>query len=258
MEHSDKRVEALLFAASKRISVKEIAELLNEKEEVVLISLEKVKKEYDERDTSLVVIKDDEFWKITLKDEFLDISEKLMPSTELPNHIIETLAVIAWKTPVLQSDLVKWRSPSVYEHISELEKLKLITKIPKGRSYVLKVTDKFYDYFDIPQQKAQEMFDEYKEVEEKIQENAKEFNKGDSFDESEDQREKRLIQEIRENKIDPEQIIKEDMEFLNDFDKRLSELESRDVLAEISLANIEKEDSIENEKEDDEDEKDRN
>lgn len=232
-----RQVEAILFAASKRMSLEELKELIEEsKDEDIQKALEELAQQYKSQDTSLTLISDDNSWKISLKDEYLPFAESLMPSTDLPKAVVETLAIIAWKNPIMQSDLVKLRSPVVYEHIAELEKLKLITRSKKGRTYVVKVTDKFYDYFDIPQSKAEEMFGQYEEPKaEDLDEESNVFNKGDSFDESADERDKRLIEEIKQNKIDPTAIIKEDREFLENFDERLKEIESQSNQANETL-----------------------
>jgi DNA-binding MarR family transcriptional regulator len=76
--------------------------------------------------------------------------QKLLPETELSKTILETLAVIAWKHPVLQADVIKIRTNKAYDHIKELEELGFITKEKKGRSYLLKVSTKFREYFELP------------------------------------------------------------------------------------------------------------
>lgn len=222
-EHTTERViEALLFASSNRMTVDELVELSTHSKKNVESALQALEEKFSSEDSSLKIQHEDEWWKLALKSDYLQYAEKLMPSTELPKPVVETLAMIAWKSPILQSDLVKLRSPAVYDHIMELQKLHLIIRVKQGRSYVLKVTEKFHDYFDIPEDKARELFGEYKEPSE---EDDAEFNKGDSFDETDEDREARLIKEIRENKIDPAAIIASDKEFLDDFDKRLHSIE---------------------------------
>jgi len=234
MEELKKKIEALLFAASKRLTEEEIANILELKIEDVIKNLNLIKQDYYKKDTSLLITNEDNYWKMTLKDDYLSVAEKLMPSTELPSHVIDTLAVIAWKGPILQADLVKWRSPAVYDHIMELEKIKLITKNPKGRSYVLKVTDKFYDYFDIPQEKVNGLFKDYEGID-----NVEEETDTEIEEESPEEREKKILEEIKANKIDPDLIIKNDKGFLEDFDKKLREIESASFDAGIDLKNNE-------------------
>ena len=243
---TQKIIESLLFASSNRMDLKELSELSEKSEKAVLKALDALETKYLDDSTSLVIHHDEGWWKLGLKSDYLPFAEKLMPSTELARPVVETLAMIAWKSPILQSDLVKLRSPVVYEHIMELEKLHLITRVRKGRSYIVKVTEKFHDYFDIPKEKAESLFKDY--VEPEAEEVDSTFNKGDSFEETDSERDLRLIAEIKNNTIDPSAIIASDKAFLEDFDKRLLEIEkqSRSVdsalketseLEEVSLEN---------------------
>ena len=72
---------------------------------------------------------------------------------------METLAVIAWKYPVLQSEVTKIRTNKAYEHLRELEEMGYITREKKGRTRQIKLTQKFFDYFDIVEkEKLKEKF----------------------------------------------------------------------------------------------------
>lgn len=205
-----RNVEAVLFAASKRMSVDEIAALFPETgQKEIVAALNSLTEEYEQRDSSIIVSEDQGLWKLALQDQYLPLAEKLMPSTELPRQVVETLALLAWKAPMLQSDVIKMRTTTAYEHISELERLGLITRARQGRSYVVKLTEKFYEYFDVPKERAAELFTEPEEVEETPVEEKPE----PTFDE--------LLDEVKENKIDPSAIIAQDKAFLDSFEERL-------------------------------------
>jgi hypothetical protein len=63
---------------------------------------------------------------------------------------METLAVIAYKYPkALQSEVVDIRGGGAYEHLAELERLGFIVRMPEGRSYRVKLTERFFNYFDV-------------------------------------------------------------------------------------------------------------
>ncbi len=63
--------------------------------------------------------------------------------------MIETLAVIAWKAPVLQSEVVRIRTNKAYDHLSELESSGFISRAKHGRTKLVKLTDRFFSYFDV-------------------------------------------------------------------------------------------------------------
>ncbi len=145
-----RQVEALLFASGRFMDVNTLLNLTGASNKKVLINnIEKLKKEYDGRNSPLMIVKEKDGWKLTVRETYLPLVRKIVSETELPKTILETLAIIAWKSPVLQSDVVKIRHNKAYEHISELVELGFIRKEPSGRSYMLNLTEKFYEYFEV-------------------------------------------------------------------------------------------------------------
>lgn len=159
-EELKKKIEAVLFAAGRKVELEEIAKLCKTKDlAAVANTLHALKQEYDEKGSPLLLTPEGNGWKLTVREKYLPLVREITPHTELAKAILETLAVIAWKHPVLQSEVIKIRSTKAYEHIKELLELGFINKEKKGRSYLLKVTGKFFDYFDLPdEKKAQELF----------------------------------------------------------------------------------------------------
>jgi segregation and condensation protein B len=151
------KIEALLFA-TQGLSVKRIAEKLNSDEVVVTKGLECLKKLYDERDSAFIISNEGEIWKLTVKSEHVPLVKDLIPS-EFPKSLLETLAVIAWKNPANQSQVIKVRGNKAYSHIKCLEDSGLIISKPRGKSRELKLTDKFYDYFNTDTKEVKQLFD---------------------------------------------------------------------------------------------------
>ena len=85
-----------------------------------------------------------------VKEEHMDIVEKLCP-VELKPAVLRTLSVIALKEPIRQTVLKELRGSNAYEHVQELVEKGLIskTKDKNGRSYNLKTTPKFAEYFKL-------------------------------------------------------------------------------------------------------------
>ena len=176
------KIEALVFSAGRKITLAEISKLCREKNiDLVREKLFQLKKEYEERGSPLLFIQEgqgeDEGWKLIVKEKHLSTVKKITPHTELSKSILETLAIIAWKQPIFQSEVVHIRSNKAYEHVNELEKLGFISKQKKGRSFLLKTTARFLDYFDLPNQEAaKDMFKGIKGVE-KIEKQIEELEK---------------------------------------------------------------------------------
>ena len=83
---------------------------------------------------------------------------------------METLAVIAWNHPALQADIIKIRHTKAYDHMKQLEETGYVQKVKYGRTFKIKLTQKFFDYFDIPSQNAKDAFKKVipQEVQERV------------------------------------------------------------------------------------------
>jgi segregation and condensation protein B len=143
------QLEAVLFSSGKKMTVDALAEMMHTKRAAVESALSQLKSEYGQRDTALMLINEGEEWKITVREEHMPLVRSIVAETELPKAVLETLAVIAWRAPILQSDIIKIRNNKAYDHIQELEESEFIAKERYGRSYKIKLTQKFHEYFDI-------------------------------------------------------------------------------------------------------------
>ena len=142
------RVEAVLFITAQALEVSEIAEILKEEETEVEEALLELIMDYAAREGALE-IDDENGYILQVKEDFMDIVEQLCP-VELTPAVLKTLTVIALKEPIRQSYLKELRS-NAYEHIQELVKKGLVsrTKDKNGRSFNLKTTPKFAEYFKL-------------------------------------------------------------------------------------------------------------
>lgn len=175
MDLKEKRVEAILFAVGKKITSERIASLCSLEVKEVDNIMKKLTAEYDKADNSLKIIKKEDSWKLTVQDEFVPLVSSIVSSTELEKPLMETLAVIAWRYPVVQSEVIKLRNQSAYEHMKLLEEQGFITKEKYGRTYKVKLTKKFFNYFDLPSEEAKEAF--LKQVPKEVLEEAEEVDK---------------------------------------------------------------------------------
>lgn len=174
-----KEVEAILFSAGRAVNVAEFQALLGlTNSDLVKGSVKEIKEEYDSRFSPLMIVEEEGGWKLTVREKFLPIVQKINPHTELSRTILETLSVIAWKQPIAQSAVINIRTNKAYDHISELERLGFISKERHGRTFILKVTQKFLDYFDLPNNRAiKDVFTEFKDIEIAVQKKVDEFEK---------------------------------------------------------------------------------
>ncbi len=163
-------IEALLFASGKYLNIKFIADLCNAPISDTKKQLTELQKEYKEKPV-LTIINSNDDWKMTVKEQYSDIVSKIVSNVELGKTTIETLSLIAYNNPALQSDIIKNRGQTAYEHIAELVKKGFIIKERIGRSFILKLSEKFFEYFEIDGKKIKEVFQPVKDrVDEQIYE----------------------------------------------------------------------------------------
>src|SRR3989344_5077811 len=158
MDADAKKVEAVLFAVGKEISTERIASLCALSPQQVETIMTQLVQEHAQRDHSLHIIKKENGWKLTVRDEYIPLVSTLVSSTELDRPLMETLAVIAWRYPILQADVIKLRGTGAYEHMRSLEEQGFVAKERFGRTFKLKLTQKFFEYFDLPSAEAKEAF----------------------------------------------------------------------------------------------------
>ena len=170
-----KRVEAVLFAVGKEITSERIASLCTLNVEQVEAILKDLVLHYNQLESSLKVVKKENGWKLTVKDEYIPLVSSLVSSTELEKPLMETLAVIAWKYPIVQSEIVKLRGPAAYEHMRLLEGQGFVSKEKSGRTFKVKLNKKFFEYFDLPSEEAKQAF--LKQVPEQVLKEAEEVSK---------------------------------------------------------------------------------
>nr|WP_199304199.1 SMC-Scp complex subunit ScpB [Microcoleus sp. FACHB-1515] len=144
------KIEAILYLKAQPVSIAEIAECANcprhEAEEGLLALIN----DYAHRETALEIAETPEGYCLQLREAYQDLVQTLIP-LDLGVGALRTLAAIALKGPIAQTDLVELRGSGVYQHIPELVDLGFVRKRrqSEGRSYWLQVTSKFYQYFQV-------------------------------------------------------------------------------------------------------------
>jgi segregation and condensation protein B len=144
------QVEALLYAAGKTLSEEAIITLSKLEPRTVKRALHELQEEYASRDSALSIYNDPTGWKMMVRELYVPTVKNIVADTELSRACMETLAIIAYKYPkVLQSEVIDIRGSGAYEHMAELERLGFILRTREHRSYAVKLTDKFFSYFDV-------------------------------------------------------------------------------------------------------------
>ncbi len=152
------------------MSVEELSRLADARTGDIQQSLEELKKEYESKNSSVMIVNEGDSWKLTVHEQFLPLVQKIITETELSKTIVETLAVIAFKYPIKQSDLIRIRTNKAYDHLKELEEMGYITRQKHGRTNLIKLTQKFFEYFDLREEQLKEKFRDFASIAKSIEE----------------------------------------------------------------------------------------
>ncbi|MGA7937320.1 MAG: SMC-Scp complex subunit ScpB [Kovacikia sp.] len=155
------KIEAILYLKGQALTIAEIAEFAGCDREAAAEGIIELMTEYSHRDSALEVVETPNGYSLQLREAFHHLVQTLIPA-DLGVGALRTLAAIAIKGPISQTELVDLRGSGAYQHVQELVELGFVRKRRQsdGRSYWLQVTDKFHQYFQLhqfPQELSQYM-----------------------------------------------------------------------------------------------------
>lgn len=150
MDELKNKIEAVLYTTGRFLDLAELSRLCGVGSIGILREhLTALSEDYIKRNTALEIIHENDKWRLNIKKEYLYLTEKLLSDAELDRPCQETLAIVAYKNPAIQSDVIKIRGNGAYDHIKVLTSMGFVTSEKSGRTKILKLTPKFYDYFDV-------------------------------------------------------------------------------------------------------------
>tara|TARA_B100000073_G_C23717019_1_gene566324 strand:- start:494 stop:1024 length:531 start_codon:yes stop_codon:yes gene_type:complete len=144
------KVEAVLYIKGRPVTKKSITELTNSDINSVSEAIKELKFKYSETNSALEILENESSISLELKQGLNDFVEDLLPA-ELKTSVLRTLATVAIKKKILQSDLIILRGSGAYDHIKELLDKKFIVKRKQkeGRSYWISLSEKFFQTFAV-------------------------------------------------------------------------------------------------------------
>lgn len=156
MDFAKKMIQAALFMSPKALSLQDLNQVIASSSPKQTEKLaEELMQEFNALDLALEIVKFDSSYQMRVKPDFEESVSKFAAESQFRGSVMRTLALIAYKQPINQSLVVKYRNNKAYDHIARLLEEGFITKQPKGRTYVLHTTKKFLDYFGSSMQKEQ-------------------------------------------------------------------------------------------------------
>ena len=144
------RLEAILYLKGRPLGLAELAEIAGIDRDQAELALITLMTDYAHRDTALEIRQEGQRYSLQLRESLGDLVQSLLP-VDLSTATLRTLATIALKKRILQSELVDLRGSGAYDHIKELLAQEFIERRrqSEGRSYWLSLSEKFHRTFAV-------------------------------------------------------------------------------------------------------------
>lgn len=144
------QIEAILYLKGQPLSVTEVAELASCDREDAYEALLELMEDYAHRDSALEVLEEEGGFVLQLREPFMGMVAEILPP-EIGLAATRTLAAIALRGPLTQSELVELRGSGAYQQVAELVRKGFVSKnrLPASRSALLKVTNKFHQHYEM-------------------------------------------------------------------------------------------------------------
>ena len=146
------KIEAILYLKGQPLTLGDIAQWAECGIDTAQEAMMELISDYAYRDSALEVVETETGYSLQLRSVFNELTDDIIPA-ELGKGTLRTLAAIALKNPIVQTELIELRGSTAYQHVQELVELGFVRKRRQesGRSYLLEVTTKFHQYFEIDQ-----------------------------------------------------------------------------------------------------------
>ena len=155
-------IEALVFISEQAMTLKEIKSCLDEqfatklKKEELLLAIDRLKEKYQSEDFAIEIVEISNGYRFMTKGAYYNtVATYLRQSTKkkLSKSALETLSIIAYKQPVIKSELEQIRGVSCDYSIQKLLEKELIEIEGRsegpGRPLLYATSAKFMDYFGL-------------------------------------------------------------------------------------------------------------
>lgn len=142
-------LEAALFMSSSPLSMKKLVRILRTDIGRIEGMLQDLENELQEEKRGIRLVRTKEGYQFKVKPPYLNSVRGLARFQDLRRGLLKVLAIIAYKQPITQSDIVKIIGNRTYEYVKTLVNRGLIKAVKSGRTRELVLTNEFADYFGL-------------------------------------------------------------------------------------------------------------
>jgi len=150
--------EAALFMATRPLGLDELGKIMGiNSMGFVKQVMEALQEKYS--DSGIDVVNTPDGWVMQVKSEFLPKVAHLTPYHDLSEGTKRTLALVVYKEPIKQSDIIKTQGNKAYTYVKDLHRKGLIKAEKDGRTKSLYLTPEFERYFGEERKKVKDKMD---------------------------------------------------------------------------------------------------
>lgn len=162
MDKLSHHIEALVFIAENALTLKEIKNCLEDQfgtklsKDMLIAAIEQLMQKYQSEDFAIEMIEISNGYRFMTKGAYYNtVATYLKQSTKkkLSKSALETLSIIAYKQPVIKSELEQIRGVSCDYSIQKLLEKELVEIVGRserpGRPLLYATSEKFMDYFGL-------------------------------------------------------------------------------------------------------------
>ena len=181
MKNLKSLIEAALYMSNEPISVEQMSKMFKADKEKVKEAVLEIKKDMQDSSHGVYVLETTQGFQIRVKPQYSQSVRRLTPYKDLGRGLLRVLALVAYKQPITQSEIVKVIGNRTYEYVKVLTDRGLIKAIKQSRTKALVPTKEFANYFGLENPEDVKKFFENMEIEAKeIEEDEKELEEVDS------------------------------------------------------------------------------
>lgn len=149
-------LEAMLFAHGEPVELERLADALHAEPIQTQMLLEKLQKQYDERDSGMVLLNFEDRWQMATRPYYGEVVKRILDTRRnapLSPAALEVLAVIAYNQPVSRSFIEQVRGVDSSSTVAKLLDKGLIEEAGRldlpGKPVSFRVTDTFLRVFGL-------------------------------------------------------------------------------------------------------------
>jgi len=142
-------LEAALFMSSSPLDMKRLVRIVRTDIGRIEGMLQDISVMLEEENRGIKLVKSKEGYQFKVKTTYLNSVRGLARFQDLRRGLLKLLAIVAYRQPITQSDIVKIIGNRTYEYVKILVNKGLIKAVKTGRTRALVLTNEFAEYFGL-------------------------------------------------------------------------------------------------------------